>query len=278
MRLSVLTIVKDRPGHLAQLIEGLGRSGIMPDELIVVDMGSEPPVAVGQLPFPGRVVRMGCAGLPLAAARNAAARAASGDTLLFLDVDCIPTRGLVGAYRAVLAAQDALVCAQVLYLGPEDARGNWDEAELIKSAVSHPARRFPSAGVRAEENPGLFWSLVFGISTKRFFEFGGFDEEFEGYGAEDTDFGFRCKAGGLPLLFMSGPGAFHQHHATFDPPIQHLADIVRNASTFHRKWGIWPMEGWLAAFAEMGLIAWSANAIFLLRSATSEEMTLARVY
>nr|MBA2391010.1 glycosyltransferase family 2 protein [Geodermatophilaceae bacterium] len=37
----------------------------------------------------------------------------------------------------------------------------------------------------------------------------------------------------------------------------HVAAICRNATTFHRTWGAWPMEGWLAAFADDGLIAWT---------------------
>ncbi|WP_185999504.1 glycosyltransferase [Novosphingobium sp.] len=275
MSLSVLTIVRNRPGHLVQLVKGLQRSSVLPDELIVVDMGSDSPVVLEDLPFPARVVWMDGGRLPLAAARNAAARSASNDHLLFLDVDCIPMRGLIRAVQGVLASHNALVCAQVLYLGPDEARAEWDEQDLFKRAAPHPARSFPGQGVRSEDNAGLFWSLVFGITRQRFFALGGFDEEFVGYGAEDTDFGFRAKAAGVPLLFMGGPGAFHQFHQTFDPPLQHLDDIVSNAGTFHRRWGIWPMEGWLKAFAEMGLVALSEDAITPLRPASCDELAQA---
>lgn len=81
MTLSVLTIVKDRSAHLAQLIEGLRRSTHYPDELIIVDMASSPPISVGQAPFPIQIQRLDGPGLPLAAARNCAARAASGDKI-----------------------------------------------------------------------------------------------------------------------------------------------------------------------------------------------------
>lgn len=277
MTLSVLTLVKDRPGHLAELVEGLRRSEARPDELIVVDMGSDPPVALPQLPFPARIVRMDRRGLPLAAARNVAARAASGDLLLFLDVDCIPMKGLAGAITATLAAQDALVCAQVLYLGPDHARAQWDEADLVTHAAPHPARSFPNHGVRREENAGLFWSLVFGIRRRRFFDLAGFDEAFTGYGGEDTDFGFRAREAGLPLMFMGGPGAFHQYHDVLDPPLQHLDDIVRNARVFKAKWGAWPMEGWLARFADAGLIAWSDDDIAVTRQPLPTELADALV-
>ncbi|EIZ79858.1 family 2 glycosyl transferase [Novosphingobium sp. Rr 2-17] len=277
MSLSVLTIVKDRPGHLAQLVEGLRRSDVAPDELVVVDMGSEPPVVIAQMPFPVRVVRLERDGLPLAAARNIAAQTASGEALLFLDVDCIPMRGLVDAVARVLDGNDALICAQVRYLGRDDARSDWHEADLLGRSSGHPVRRFPANGLRQVDDAGLFWSLVFGIRRQRFLDLRGFDEAFTGYGAEDTDFGFRAREAGLPLLFMGGPGAFHQHHDTFDPPLQHFEDVVRNARIFFERWQRWPMEGWLHAFERAGLIAWDQGEITVLRQPSPREIQRARV-
>jgi GT2 family glycosyltransferase len=275
MTLSVLTLVKDRPGHLAQLVEGLRRSEVTPDELIVVDMGSSPPIKVLDTPFPTHIVRIDGGGLPLAAARNAAARNASGDKLLFLDVDCIPMRGLTGAMSDVLRDQSALVCAQVRYLGRKDARDNWEEADLLERSSGHPVRRFPASGLRQVEEAGLFWSLVFGIGRDAFCKLRGFDEAFTGYGAEDTDFGFRARKAGLPLLFMGGPGAFHQYHDAYDPPLHHFADILRNAATFRAKWGVWPMEGWLRSFEEAGLIQWTDQQVILVREPTQREIASA---
>lgn len=277
MSTSVLTIVRNRAGHLAQLVEGLRRSDAPPHELIVVDMGSAVPVTVEDTVFPCRIDRLDCEGLPLAAARNAAARAAKGDTLLFLDVDCIPMRGLIAAMTDVLANEDALVCAQVRYLGRYDARSDWEEADLLARSSGHPARRFPASGLHRIENAGLFWSLVFGIRRERYAGLGGFDEAFTGYGAEDTDFGFRAKASRVPLLFMGGPGAFHQHHDVFDPPLRHFDDILRNACTFYAKWGRWPMEGWLSAFAHLGLVEWDEQHLTKLRDPTKNEIAGALV-
>ena len=42
-----------------------------------------------------------------------------------------------------------------------------------------------------------------------------------------------------------GARAYHQHHPSSSPPVQHLADILRNGALFRRRWGRWPMEGWL---------------------------------
>jgi GT2 family glycosyltransferase len=205
--LSVLTLAKGRAGHLANLIEGLRRSDLPPDELVIVDMGGAPD-ELPETPFPVRRERIAGEGLPMAAARNRAASSARHDHLLFLDVDCIPAARLVAAMSETLGAHDALICPEVLYLGPEDARKVWREDDLIRRGAPHPVRPFPTSGLSTESNAGLFWSLAFGIRRNRFAALGGFDEAFTGYGAEDTDFGFRAKASGLPLLLMAGPGAF----------------------------------------------------------------------
>jgi hypothetical protein len=257
------------------MIEGLRRSRRPPFELVVVQMGGavfEPPPA----DFPIRIERIDTDGLPLAAARNRAALRAQGEALVFLDVDCIPMSDCLGRLADELHRCDALLCADVRYLGPNDARGSWSEPDLLRRGRPHPLRTFPADGVRPEPNPGLFWSLAFAIRRATFERLGGFDESFQGYGAEDTDFGFRAVAMGAPLLFVGGALACHQHHEGHDPPVQHLGDIVRNARRFHAKWGCWPMEGWLGAFATMGLIHWSGDDIAVKRSATLEEVAATR--
>lgn len=274
MSLSVLTLVRNREGHLAQLVEGLRRSVQAPDELIVVDMG-DVVLPVPDTVFRTSVIRLATEGLPLAEARNLAAGTARSEQLLFLDVDCIPMRGLVGAMAAALRDHDALICAHVRYLAVGDARGDWNEEGLSTVGLPHPARAFPTEGLAVEPNAGLFWSLAFGVRRERFEAQGGFDERFTGYGAEDTDFGFRARDAGLPLMVMGGPGVFHQHHGVIDPPLQHFDDILRNARTFHGIWGSWPMLGWLKAFEAMGLIRLGVDRLERVRSPDAREIAAA---
>ena len=37
--------------------------------------------------------------------------------------------------------------------------------------------------------------------------------------------------------------------------MQHLESILRNATLFHRRWGEWPMPGWLEEFERQGLVS-----------------------
>ena len=271
---SVLTLVKNREPHLAQLIEGLRRSDKQPTELIIVDM-SDTPVPQPEADFPVVVHRLETTALPLAAARNLAARDATAPHLVFLDVDCIPLSRCIGRLSDTLDSENALLCADVRYLGADDARTTWDDAALLDRGARHPVRDFPAAGVRLETNPGLFWSLAFAIRHTRFTALGGFDEAFTGYGVEDTDFGFRADRAGTPLLFVGGAIACHQHHESFEPPVQHFDDVVRNAALFHQRWGWWPMQGWLDAFAAMGLISQSEDGIRILRRPNASDRAIA---
>jgi hypothetical protein len=145
----------------------------------------------------------------------------------------------------------------VRYLGEEVDAAAIPVEEL--SGPPHPARPNPIAGTSiSSQDWQLFWSLSFAVSTMTWQRLGGFHEEYVGYGGEDTDLGYRAFRQGLPLRWLGGADAFHQYHKTQSPPVQHRDDIIDNATVFHRRWGFWPMQGWLDAFAELGLADYDA--------------------
>lgn len=274
--LSALTLVRNRQAHLDRLVEGLKLSASPPDELIVVDM-SDAPARLPPVGFPVRVERMAGDALPLAAARNLAAALASGDILLFLDVDCIVSSAVCDRMQAVLAEHDAVICPEVLYLPAGAVRpGPLSEVDLSAAGRPHPVRPFPREGESPEGNPGLFWSLAFALRRSTFHRLGGFDETYVGYGAEDTDLGFRIAREGLPLLFAGGVPVFHQHHDGYDPPLQHFRALIANAKRFHAAWSIWPMDGWLRAMADLGLVDWSSDELTICRDPTPAEIAAAQ--
>ena len=41
--------------------------------------------------------------------------------------------------------------------------------------------------------------------------------------------------------------------------MHHLEAVVRNAGIFHRRWGWWPMTGWLEQFRDAGLAGYDAT-------------------
>jgi len=277
--ISALTLVKKRSAHLRNLLSGLSAGARVPDEVVVVLMDESDPEH--EIDVPGlrcRYVRMNSNDLPLARARNLAARVARHEDLVFLDVDCIPSTRLISAYEEVLMERDALFMGPVQYLqAPVDSV---DQTELELRSQPHPDRIPPgerpvSACTRYE----LFWSLSFALHKSTWNRLGGFDGRFNGYGAEDTDFAYTARRDGVPLLWVRDALAFHQCHATYDPPLQHFDAIVENARRFWEKWGGWPMEGWLTSFAEMGLVAWTpgGDGIEILRGPHPLEIEAAKL-
>ena len=122
-------------------------------------------------------------------------------------------------------------------------------------ADPHPARPAPRDDeIVVSTTYELFWSLSFALTTSTWRRIGGFCTLYRGYGGEDTDFAQTAAALGVTMRWVGGANAFHQFHPVSDPPTEHLEDIVRNAAIFHRRWGWWPMTGWLQAFEERGLI------------------------
>ncbi|MFF3994133.1 glycosyltransferase family 2 protein [Streptomyces cyaneofuscatus] len=262
MRTSVITLAAGRHRHLALQQLGLAAGSHVPDLYVVVAMddpdlgavlaGREPAATVVDCPVEN-------GNLPLARARNLGAAHAlehGAELLVFLDVDCVPGEQLLERYRQIALdteRQRSLLCGTVSYLPPPGPHG-YRLAELPTLAEPHPGRPDPAVGeLQRGEDYALFWSLSFAVTAEAWHTIGGFCEEYEGYGGEDTDYGQRARAAGVPLTWVGGAPAFHQHHPVSDPPVAHLRDIVRNAETFHRRWGWWPMADWLHAFAERGL-------------------------
>ncbi|MDQ1124399.1 galactosyltransferase-related protein [Microbacterium trichothecenolyticum] len=201
----------------------------------------------------------GPVGLRVGEGRNRAAEAAvaaGAKLLVFLDVDCLPGPDLLPAYRSAAAAYpDALLAGPVTYLAsvqrPESA------ADLPFLTRPHRARPALPLGVNRRATAAeydLFWSLSFAVAPPTWERIGGFAPVYEGYGAEDTDLAWSARARGVEMRWVGGADAYHQWHPVSSPPWQHLDDILRNGAMFHERWGVWPMSGWLEAFAAAGAI------------------------
>ncbi|MGU3362369.1 glycosyltransferase family 2 protein [Methylobacterium sp. M6A4_1b] len=276
---SVLTLVRGRADRLRNLMAGLARQSARPHELVIAWMQ---PDRVSDLPDPGCPVRhRHVAGepMPLAAARNRAAEAATGDLLVFLDVDCIPSPTVVAAYRRAAAQTDGLFLGEVLYLPPGlSPEAATDEAALARLGRAHPARpAIPPEGLRREADPGQLWGLSFALPARSWHAVGGMDEAYRGYGGEETDLAARLAASGLPTHWVGGARAYHQHHPVHVPPLQHFDAILANAARFRATHGRWCMTYWLGQFRTAGLIAWDddAPAIRVLRRPSASETAAA---
>ena len=266
-------MVRGRARHLERQVEAVARMAPAPAAYVVVSLDAVAPVVPGATVV-HRPVADG-APVPLAAARNAmiaTAAAAGADLVVCLDADCLPAPDLLPPLVAAAGhAPAALLAGPVGRLGPlEDSCDAPGEGELaVARAVTRAGPRpVPAPGaVVPEPRVEFFWSLAFAVAPDVHARIGGFDEGYVGYGAEDTDYAFAARAAGVGLSWVGGAWSYHQHHAVSDPPREHVADIVVNASRFRARWGRWPMEGWLAAFAREGLVEWEPGGTHLALAA-----------
>jgi len=263
---SILTIVHKRRKALINLLQGLQRSSVPPSEVVIVYMNEEPyDLPAFEFPVVGYQIS-GDGHLPLAEARNLAAVSANYNQLIFLDVDCIPGQNLIQSYLSAFEKRDILWAGQVRYLH----KGAADDPLVFENlhAWSIPDAIRTSLTAMTYE---LFWSLNFGCSKQVFDQIGGFDADFRGYGAEDTDFSFNAKKNGVEIDLID-TFAYHQYHDSYSPPLNHLNDIVANALKFRNKWGVWPMRGWLQKFADGNFVEWTATELRVLKQPTATDL------
>ncbi|MCK5930936.1 MAG: glycosyltransferase [Fulvimarina manganoxydans] len=230
----------------------------LPDELVIAFMqeGAEPDLP--EIGLPVRALTVPGEALPLAKARNAAAAAAKGDTLVFLDVDCIASPMLVESFERAVASERGLFLGEVLYLPEGAVRAPLDFAALDAAGIVHPSKpAMPQTGWRREPNAGEFWGLSFALRKALWTDLGGMDERFTGYGGEETDLAARLDKAGVPVWWTANARAYHQHHPVHIPPLNHFGSIVENARRFYDTHRRWCMTYWLGQFAETGLIEWT---------------------
>ena len=246
---SIVTIVKGRRKQLANLLDSVKASTILPYDIQIVCMdnldGITSPdglnISIQLVSDPHK--------LPLAAARNMGISATKTNNIVFIDVDCLVSPSLFTNMLMALQT-DNIIAAYPLYLPIVPENGNY--SELKHKAVLHPSRELIPVGQSVEHLQ--FWSLIFAIQKQTFEKIGGFDESFTGYGAEDTDFAMMFHKAGIKQIFVRDY-VLHQYHDKHDPPLNYFDSIIKNATRYQQKWGVLPMMRWLKAFKNLGLIA-----------------------
>ena len=127
-----------------------------------------------------------------ATARNAAAKNAAGDILIFMDADTSAHSDTLGRFARVFSGTPKLDAAMGSYDRSPTAQGTISRfRNLLHSFVHHRARRDAST----------FWAGCGAVRKERFRALGGFNENFPRPSIEDVEFGLRLHdAGGLILL------------------------------------------------------------------------------
>ncbi len=245
---SVVIIVKGRRKQLANLLDSIRASTVLPGDIQIVFMDEPDGFSIPDGLNVNTLALNELDTLPLAAARNRGIAATTTSNVIFIDVDCIVSLTLFANMLMNLQASN-VIAAYPLYLPLLPDSGNYEE--LKNKAVTHPARKEIQAGQPVHHLQ--FWSLIFAIQKQTFNNIGGFDESFTGYGAEDTDFAMAFHEAGVEQIFVNDY-VLHQYHDKYDPPLNHFNSIIENAVRYQKKWKVLPMQRWLKAFESLGLI------------------------
>jgi glycosyltransferase involved in cell wall biosynthesis len=202
-------------------------------------------------------------GFRAALARNAGARLAHGDVLVFLDTGTLPGPDFITAHLVAHRAEPAteravlgyvygyrplnLVTGTAVPVPPEleTAIVASPPAELVERYRDEPAffdirhDEFAKVGFDLSRRVApflLFWTQNCSLPAKLFWAAGGFDEDYVGWGNEDLDLGFRLQRKAVPFAVSPEAWAVDLPHERDDAA--NWESNKRNVERFLRKFGL----------------------------------------
>lgn len=235
MKISVIVSTYNRPSYLALVLASLVNQKKPGEfEIVIADDGSSNKtkcvIESFQKSFATPIIHawQEDLGFRLAASRNNACKLSSGDYLVFLDGDCIPRKNFVEKHRKLAEKGYFVTGTRVLLsasfsrnleeqtktLNPDDYLGllrNFLKGDLNKISSLFYNPFFP------RKFDKLNWKKLrgcnFAVWREDLFRVNGFDEEFTGWGFEDSEFavrlinsGIKRKAGNFAVT------VFHLYH------------------------------------------------------------------
>lgn len=229
--ISLIVSTYNQPKYLRLCLNALMHQTDSNFEILVADDGSKNETrevvdaAAAASPVPLRHVWHEDKGFRLAAIRNRAAVRASGDYLVFMDGDCLAPPDYIATHRA-LAQEGWHVIGQRVFMTPTitdemlamhvapgaaTPRFSWSFADFVGHFMKRDVNRLlpflqlPTSGPLARirtRNPKALRKIHgcnWGIWAEDYAAVNGFDEAFEGWGAEDTDLAVRLANHGIGI-------------------------------------------------------------------------------
>lgn len=220
--ISVVIATKDRASYLERALTSLAQQAGAPEfEVVVADNGSTdatPDVverAARSAPF--RVRRLEAGRANRALARNAGIAAADGELIAFVDDDVWLPQHFLQAHAAA------------------------HRGAGVPRAVTGPIVNVPSYDERPRPRPANFSNAFFctcnaSVPTSALRALGGFDENFNLYGWEDTELGLRLRDAGLEHVFAWDAYLYHiKPPEPLELAIERAVEKATMAARFVRK-------------------------------------------
>lgn len=215
MKISVIVTTYNRPDALSLVLRGLAAQDAGDFEVVIADDGStdETKAALAALKpslnYELRHVWQEDDGFRAPMARNRAAAVATGDYFIFLDGDCVPLSDFIAMHRR-LAEPGWFLSGNRILLSETFTRQavaeqiplwQWGTSEWVAARLSGKVNRLTPV-LRlvnwTRPQPGWEGAKTCNLAAWRedFLAINGFDEDFKGWGFEDSDFVQRLQNGG----------------------------------------------------------------------------------
>jgi glycosyltransferase involved in cell wall biosynthesis len=213
MDISVIITTYNRPNALARVLQGLQSQTRPAREVIVADDGSGPETSetirgfVPEFPCPLFHEWQEDSGFRAARIRNRALKKSSGEYIILLDGDCIPSKHFIEDHLLLLQKGFFFQGKRILVgqrlsgtFTPEDANSGWG---LLKSFFggnignAHHILRVPIFPAYSTTKLSGVRSCNMGFFREDIFAVNGFNEDFVGWGREDSELAIRFYRYGL---------------------------------------------------------------------------------
>ncbi len=220
---SVVIPVWNGRAHLPACLEALAASERQPDEIVVVDDGSDDDSATIAHAHRAKVLRLTSGPLGPATARNRGVEASSGDVIVFVDCDVAVHRETLGLIEKQFLA-DRKVCG--VFGSYDDQPREVDLVSLYRNLLHHYVHQ------QSRREASTFWAGCGAIRRETFERENGFDETYRWASIEDIELGMRLTTAGHRLLLRRDIQATHGKRWTLWEVI--YTDIFRRAVPWTR--------------------------------------------
>lgn len=187
--LSIVIPVRNGGAQFRRCLAAIESSTVRPDEVIVVDDGSQDGTGGWAREAGATVLDSASPGGP-ALARNLGAAHAAGDILFFCDADVEIRPDTIARIRRAFADDPPLAA---LFGSYDDSPGDSGFLSQYKNLFHHYVHQHGS------ENASTFWSGCGAIRRDVFLKHGGFSTSYRLPSIEDIELGYRLRCGGCRI-------------------------------------------------------------------------------
>ncbi|MCP4291795.1 MAG: glycosyltransferase family 2 protein [bacterium] len=230
MNLSVVVPTMNKVDLLRQTLKALQEQVVSDKwtwEVVVVNDGSTDGTAgfLSEIEDTGQNPKFRTASPPhnvgRAKARNWGARAAKGDSILFMDDDIVAPAGLVESHLKLLTENPGFGTIGYAITAPEV-----NDAPHFSYLDSRGVAKLTDG-----QAPGRFFvTQNAAVPRQAFLDIGGFDEDFSSYGFEDMEVAFRLEEQAqIQFLALTHPVPMHVHHHTLDEYLEKKIECGRHS-------------------------------------------------